>query len=179
MSDTESFEYAMKVMRENLAGMYDNGHMTKWADIDTSVDLDHLQAAHDREIRDTAQREYHRGFNDGEHSMDAEHRAVAMRLRGLRFEGGSHENLARIAYAIYPCATGWTCESADGLRDKLIDLLGGVSDDGCGCAGGGACAAGDGGDSGKQVEVTDERVADDCGAAVRCGTVAAIYIWLG
>ena len=129
MSDTESFEYAMKVMRDNLAGMYANGHMTKWGYIDTSVDLDQIKAAHDREIRDTAQQEYHRGYGDGAHSMDAEHRAIAMRLRALRFDGGSHENLARIAYAIYPCATGWTCESADGLRDKLVDLMGGVSDE--------------------------------------------------
>jgi hypothetical protein len=101
-----------------------------------------LKAAHNREIRDVSQQQYDRGFHAGRHSMDAEHRAIAMRLRGLRFDGGSHENLSRIAYAIYPCATGWTCESCDGLRDELIRLMGGVHDDpvpvgepsGAGCA---------------------------------------------
>ena len=114
MSDTESFEQAMDFANTVVA----------YCDIPL---LDRLQAAHDREIRDTAQQEYDRGFHDGQHSMDAEHRVIAMRLRGLRLDGDTHENLRRIAYAIYPCATGWTCESADGLRDKLIDLMGGVS----------------------------------------------------
>lgn len=198
MSDTESFEYAMKVMRENLAGMYANGHMTKWGDIDTSVDLDQIKDAHDREIRDVAQLEYDRGFNDGRHSMDAEHRAVAMRLRALPMNKvGYAVNLFDIEYAV--------CNSWNDVefRDKLIDLLGGVSepsaadvakelmdiiidegnrklasddgqvvevgDDTCACAGGGACAADCGRDSGEQTEVMDGRLADDSGADTGCG----------
>ena len=65
------------------------------------------------------------GF-DGRQYLDAEHYAVALKLRCLRFGDGSHENLSRLAYAIYPCATGWSRESCEGLRDKLVDLLGGV-----------------------------------------------------
>lgn len=173
----ESFESAMTIFRENLAGMYDNGHMTKWADVDTSVDLDRLQRAHDHELEQacdpqriggtlergsfeyaieqlrefrwqhatndedaipyinnvaraheqTRKAEYARGYEDGRRSKDADHAAVALRLSGLRFDGGSHENLSKIAYAIYPCATGWTCESSKGLRDMLVDLMGGVT----------------------------------------------------
>ena len=179
---SESFDYAMKIMRENLAGMYENGHMTKWADIDTSVDLDSIQAAHDRELaraRDPQRlrgtkpntfdgaiealrefrwqhatndedavpyinavkemhdheiercmrEQYARGYEDGRRSMDARHHAVALRLQDLTFDGGSHENLRKIAYVIYPCATGWTCESSKGLRDELVRLMGGVHDE--------------------------------------------------
>ena len=159
MSDTESFESA--------ARSYNN---YTWIGRDgVKRAIDRLKAAHDREIRDTAQQEYHRGFEDGTHSMDAEHRAIAMRLRGLRFDGGSHENLSRIAYAIYPCATGWTCESAAGLRDKLIDLMGGVSDDTCGVECCCAAAACDGRDSGKPKEVKHGGAAHDCAADTRGG----------
>lgn len=154
--------------------------------------LSDLQAAHDREIRDTAQQEYHRGFEDGRHYMDAEHRAVAMQLRGLRFDGGSHENLSQIARAVYHSDWGWTQGACAALRDELVRLMGGVSDDTaepmttdefikyveedtrrlkgdgamevgddtCACAGGGACAADCGRDSGEQ-EVSDGGTADD------------------
>lgn len=77
-------------------------------------------------------RTYSRGYEDGRRSKDAEHAAVALKLSRLRFDGGSHENLHKIAYAIYPCATGWTCESANGLRERLIDLMGGVHEHRCG-----------------------------------------------
>ncbi len=74
--------------------------------------------------------EYHRGYEDGRHGMDAEHRAVAMRLRALRFDDGNHENLSNVAYAIYPeHRYAWTPSACAALRDKLIDLMGGVSDE--------------------------------------------------
>lgn len=62
-------------------------------------------------------------------SMDARHYAVALRLQDLTFDGDSHENLRKIAYTIYPCATEWTCESSEGLRDELVRLMGGVHDE--------------------------------------------------
>lgn len=149
---SESFERGMKIFRENLAGMYDNGHMTKCADVDTSVDLDRLQRAHDHELEQARKAEYARGYEDGRRSKDADHAAVVLRLSRLTFDGGSHENLSKIAYAVYPCATGWTCESSEGLRDRLIDLLGGVHehhcDTGCDCA----CGDSSAGDSGEHTE---------------------------
>ena len=131
MSETESFESVMEAAMPLLSGdcVFESCPDEHDDCMHCAIYMaDRLRRAHDREIRDVTQQEYHRGYEDGQHSMDAEHRVIAMRLRGLRFDGGSHENLSRIAYAIYPCATGWTCESADGLRDKLIDLMGGVSD---------------------------------------------------
>ena len=193
MSKTESFE--------SVTSSYDN---YTWIGRDgVKRAIDRLKAAHDREIRDVSQQQYDRGFNDGQHSMDAEHRVIAMRLRALPLDGGSHENLSQIARAVYHSDFGWTQGACAALRDKLIDLMGGVSDDTCCCAGGGACAAGDGGDSWEQTEVsdgradaigasedvgrndvrvddcdggdsgesevTDERLADDCGADTGCG----------
>jgi len=129
VSDTESFEHAMAEMRKVVmddcymtrCSMYDDDCYQCQQDI-----LDRMQRAHERELEHVRKAEFARGYDDGQRSMDAEHYAVALRLRGLRFDGGSHDNLSRIAYAIYPCATGWTCESSEGLRDRLIDLLGGV-----------------------------------------------------
>ena len=60
------------------------------------------------------------------HKLD-ERKAIVSKLERLQFDGDSHENLSKIAYAIYPCVTGWTCESATGLRDELIRLMGGTS----------------------------------------------------
>jgi len=164
MSETESFNSVMStlldgfvhnVLTNQLRGPYDM----------IAANIDRLQAAHKREIRDTAQQQYSRGYHDGQHSMDAEHRAVAMRLRALpmnRVEYGS--NLYDIIEAV--CGTN---KAGDvDLRDKLIDLMGGVSNDGCtGCG----CAAADcDGDCGLQrEEVSDGRVADDCGADSRGG----------
>lgn len=118
MSETESFEASLC---ELMGYFYDNSYATRLCE--------RIRRAHDREIRDVSQQQYNRGFHAGQHSMDAEHRVIAMRLRQLPLDGGSYENLRRIAYAIYPCATGWKCESADGLRDRLVDLMGGVSDE--------------------------------------------------
>ena len=73
-------------------------------------------------------KEFERGYRAGRRAMDAKRQAIALKLRGLDLTGSSHENLSRIAYAIYPCATGWTPESCEGLRDKLVRLLGGVNE---------------------------------------------------
>lgn len=135
--------------------------------------LDRLREAYDRDMQDAREcmdkLGYHRGYCDGQHSMDAEHRAVAMRLRQLPLDGGSHENLSQIARAVYHADFGWTQGACAALRDKLIDLMEGVSDDTCGA--GCCCAAADSdGDCGLQrEEVTDERLADDCGADSRGG----------
>lgn len=102
--------------------------------------------AHDHEIEQMRKAEFARGYED------AEHAAVALRLSRLRFDGGSHENLSKIAYAVYPCATGLTCESAKGLRDRLIDLLGGVHEHHCDSGRGCACGNRDSGDSGELAE---------------------------
>lgn len=241
---TESFESVMStlldgfvhnVLTNQLRGPYDM----------IAANIERLRAAHKREIRDTAQQQYSRGYHAGQHSMDAEHRAVAMRLRHLPLDGGSHENLSQIARAIYHSDWGWTKGACASLRDKLIDLMGGVSestinlselttdlnhgnaekpsitevgdelsehlktinlgdgynhflktgddaepmttdelieyinqdtrrlkgdatkvgdgDDTCNSQHRGACAAGDGRDSGEQTEVEHERLADDCG----------------
>ena len=82
-----------------------------------------LEQAHERELELAREPQRLRGHEDGRRSMDAKHYAVALRLQDLEFDGGSHENLSKIAYAIYPCATGWTCESSKGLRDELVRLL--------------------------------------------------------
>lgn len=147
----ESFEQGMKIFRENLAGMYDNGHMTKWADVDTSVDLDRLQRAHEREIVEALcdacdqcdcmdkkahehemdyirKAEYSRGYEDGRRSMDAEHAAVALRLRALPLDGDTTENLSQIAKAVWHSDFGWTQGACSALRDELVRLMGGVSE---------------------------------------------------
>ena len=257
MSDTESFEYALwkaiddcKIDEntDTITGSYtkslSNQDRVVAAHIREMRDMAHQQ--YDRGFRDGTQQEYHRGFEDGRHSMDAEHRAIATRLRALPLDGGSHENLSQIAYAIWHSDWGWTKGACSALRDKLIDLMGGVSDgttepmttdefikfieedtrklvsesnhqsdkngDSCETGGAddtcdsqyrGACAAGDGRDSGEQTEVsdgradaigasedvgrndvrvddcgcgdsgesevTDERLADDCGVDTGCG----------
>jgi len=111
--------------------------------------LDRLQRAHDHEVKQARKAEYHRGYEDGQHSMDAEHRAVCHKLMRVVLDGDSHTMLSRLAYAIYPCATGWTGESCEGLRERIIELLGGVHDEPVsvrvsGCACGDDCHCGDG-----------------------------------
>lgn len=95
------------------------------ADCDIPL-LDRLKMAHDHELERRMREQYARGYEDGRRSMDAKHYAVALKLQDLTFDGSSHDNLSKIAYAVYPCATGWTCESSKGLRDELVRLLGGV-----------------------------------------------------
>lgn len=126
---TESFEDAMVFARAIVS------------DCDAPI-LDRLQKAHDHEIEQLRRSRFREGYEAGRRSMDAEHYQLKLRLQRLKFGDGSHENLSRLAYAIYPCPTGWGKESCEGLRDKLIDLLGGVHDEPAQIpASGGACDA--------------------------------------
>ena len=131
---SESFESAMTYAQAVIA------------DCDIPL-LDLLQRAYYHDLEQAKKAEYHRGYTDGKRSMDADHEAAASRLRSLTFDGGSHDNLSRIAYAIYPCATGWTCESARGLRDELVRLIGGVHDGGGDTDSGGDVLPSDGADT--------------------------------
>lgn len=51
-------------------------------------------------------------------------RDAAERLRKLELRGGSHENLSAIAGAIYESEWGWTCGACEGLRGRLLWLIG-------------------------------------------------------
>lgn len=113
-------------------------------------------ARHERELEKTRHEWFHKGYEAGIRKRDTdtwqrdqERAKVVGRLRSLTFVGDSHENLSKVSYAVYPCATGWTCESTAGLRDRLVQLLGGdmgsESDSGRGCA----CGNRDSGDSGE------------------------------
>ena len=97
-------------------------------DCDKSM-LDRLQRAHEYDMEMADKAAYNRGYEDGQRSMDAEHRAVAMRLQMLRLNEGSHENLSAIARAVHPTEWSWTKGACANLLDKLIRLLGGVHND--------------------------------------------------
>ena len=75
----------------------------------------------------TRKSEYHRGYEDGRRSMDAEHYAVALRLRRLPLDGDTTENLSQIAKAVWHSDFGWTQDACSALRDELVRLMGGVS----------------------------------------------------
>ena len=60
--------------------------------------------------------------------MDAEHAAVASRLRALPLDGDTQENLSQIARAVWHSDFGWTQGACRALRDELVRLLGGVSE---------------------------------------------------
>lgn len=109
-----------------------------------------LQRAHDHEMEQLRRSRFREGYEAGQRSMDAERYHLKLRLQRLRFGDGSHENLSRLAYAIYQCPTGWGKESCEGLRDKLVRLLGGVHDEpaqtaasGCACDADCDCGHGD------------------------------------
>ena len=128
MSDTESFEHVMADMRKVVVDcemercdMYDDDCYQCQQDI-----LDRMQRAHERELEHVRKAEYARGYHDGGRSMDAEHYAVALRLMHLPLDGGSHENLSQIARAVYHSDFGWTQGACRALRDKLVELMGGV-----------------------------------------------------
>lgn len=102
---------------------------------------DRLKKAHEHDMEHIRKAEYHRGYEDGKRSMDTDRRAVYHRIMRVMLDGDSHTMLSRLAYAIYPCATGWTGESCEGLRERIIELLGGVHDGISDCVRGFACAA--------------------------------------
>ena len=111
---SESFDKVFAEIRREYASVYSIGTLAR------------LQIAHEHDMELADKSAYHRGFEDGQRSMDAEHRAVAMRLQRLRLDEGSHENLSAIARAIWRADFGWTQGACEGLRDELIRLLGGV-----------------------------------------------------
>lgn len=74
--------------------------------------------------------EYLRGYEDGKAAWDTddwhlnhERYEVANRLRSIRINGGSHENLNAIAKCIHEPLYGWTVGACEHLRDKLVTLL--------------------------------------------------------
>ena len=124
MSYVESFARAMERARASVS-YWD--HKT----------LDHLQAAHDAEMRQCSKSEYHRGFEDGQAvtaadqwQLDRERAKAIEDVRKVVPEGyfGSHDMLSNICRAIYSPVFGWTAEAGRDLCDRLIHLLGG--DDG-------------------------------------------------
>ena len=119
MSETESFE--------SVAKSYDC--YVGFSRIAVKEVVNRLKRAHDREIRDVSQREFARGIDAGQHSMDAEHRAIAMRLcqlpRGCTVFSDAHVSwFADLAWAM-----GVKEPTFAVLRDELVRLMGGVSDE--------------------------------------------------
>lgn len=165
MSSRESFADVMHALRTKAyeARESDRPWMPSLPTLELEGIIDRLQAAHDRETRNPSlahmresreryaeeaelRAEFHRGYEAGKRAMDADHKAVALRLMGLDLDGDSHTMLSRIAYAIYPCATGWTKESCEGLAERIVHLLGGDGigpDNACECGGAGCARAGD------------------------------------
>lgn len=95
--------------------------------------LDHLQAAHDAEMRQCSKSEYHRGYEDGKATksadqwqLDRERARIIRKLDALRLnaDGGSHYNLSTVCKAVYEPSFGWTMGACERLRDRLIALLG-------------------------------------------------------
>ena len=71
--------------------------------------------------------EYRRGYEDGARSLDAERAAVAMRLREIEWEEGSHSNLCMIAQALMPDGgQPWTPEECRALAGRIVELMGGA-----------------------------------------------------
>lgn len=119
---TESFESIVNAAMEKV---YSNGEI---AAIEVAGILGMLSGAHYREIRDTAQHEFACGYHAGQHSMDAEHRAVAMRLRQLP-RGCTGFSDAHVSwFADLAWAMGIKEPTFAVLRDELVRLMGGVSD---------------------------------------------------
>lgn len=145
MSDTESFEHAMDYANAMLADcdiplldLLQEAHNRELEQVRTEVatryELTHCPTCEARlksldmqcEIEHLRKAEYARGYHDGQHSMDAEHYAVVLRLKHLPLDGGSQENLNQIAGAVWYSDFGWTQGACKALRDELVRLMGGV-----------------------------------------------------
>jgi len=113
---TESFDGAMAFARAIVA------------DCDAPI-LDRLQRAHEHEMEQLRRLRFREGYEAGQRSMDAEHYAVALRLKHLPLDEDSHGNLSQIARAVWHSDFGWTRGACEALRDELVRLLGGVHDD--------------------------------------------------
>lgn len=104
--------------------------------------ISRLQKAHDHEIEQLCRSRFREGYEAGQRSMDAEHYAVALRLKHLPLDEDSHGNLSQIARAVWHGDFGWTKGACDALRDELVRLLGGVHEIESGGAASCACDAG-------------------------------------
>lgn len=113
---TESFDGAMAFARAIMA------------DCDAPI-LDRLQMVHEYDIEHLRRSRFREGYEAGQRSMDAEHYAVALRLKHLPLDEDSHGNLSQIARAIWHSDFGWTRGACEALRDELVRLLGGVHDE--------------------------------------------------
>lgn len=78
--------------------------------------------------------EYDRGYTDGKKAKSADEwrlardrEDVVRRLREIKLDGGSHANLSEICKCVYH-TDEWTPSACVGLRDELISLLGGDTD---------------------------------------------------
>lgn len=98
------------------------------SDCDAPI-ISRLQRAHEHEMEQLRRSRFREGYEAGQRSMDAEHYAVALRLKHLPLDEDSHGNLCQIARAIWHSDFGWTKGACTVLRDELVRLLGGVHDD--------------------------------------------------
>lgn len=111
------------------------------SDCDAPI-ISRLQGAHEHEIEQLRRSRFREGYEAGQRSMDAEHYAVALRLKHLPLDEDSHGNLSQIARAIWHSDFGWTRGACEALRDELVRLLGGVHEIESGGAASCACDAG-------------------------------------
>jgi len=130
-----SFAYAIEQLRE-----FRWQHATN--DDDAIPYINGVAKAHEHEMEQLRRSRFREGYVAGQRSMDAEHYAVALRLKHLPLDEDSHGNLSQIARAIWHSDFGWTRGACEALRDELVRLLGGVHDEPeQTVASGGACDA--------------------------------------
>ena len=121
---SESFEQVydrVYPQLHNPCGMWKAGVVKEW--------LDELMTAYDHDIEHLRKKRFREGYEAGRRSMDAEHYAVALRLRQLSLDEDSHGNLSQIARAVWHSDFGWTQGACAALRDELVRLMGGVHDE--------------------------------------------------
>ena len=116
---TESFE--------DVCASYD--HCTWIGRKGVEAAIGRLKKAHDHEMEQLRRSRFREGYVAGQRSMDAEHYAVALRLKHLPLDEDSHGNFSQIARAIWHSDFGWTKDACAALRDELVRLLGGVHDE--------------------------------------------------
>ena len=142
---SESFEDVMAFMRKAVTDDCDQTYCAMYDDDCYACEgavLDRLQRAHDHEMEQLRRLRFREGYEAGQRSMDAEHYAVALRLKHLPLDEDSHGNLSQIARAIWHSDFGWTKGACEALRDELVRLLGGVHEIESGGAASCACDAG-------------------------------------
>lgn len=128
----ESFDDAMAFMRKAITDDCDQTYCAMYDDDCYACEgavLDRLQRAHEHEMEQLRRLRFREGYEAGQRSMDAEHYAVALRLKHLPLDEDSHGNLSQIARAVWHSDFGWTKGACEALRDELVRLLGGVHDE--------------------------------------------------